>query len=82
MTNQFKQYTTEQLAEKIKEIFVCEEEEEALLDFIQESGRLDEEEINNAKENWGNLEYLAIDEINWLDKEELIDLIERMDIEI
>lgn len=82
MSNQFKQYDTTQLAEKVKDAFINEDEEEIVIEFLESTERYPLKDIMEAKDDWGLIEYLAIDSINWLGKEELIDFINEHGLEI
>lgn len=82
MSNQFKQYDTKQLAEKVQDAFINEDEEEIVIEFLESTERYPLEEIMAAKDDWGLIEYLAIDSINWLGKDELIDFINEHGLEI
>lgn len=78
MSEQYKDKTTDQLAELVKNAFVCEDNEAYIIEFLKEQDENFEQDLDDL--NFGVLEYLMSEKINWMDKEQLIDFIENQDI--
>lgn len=74
MHHELRTFNTEQLAELVKEKHVYEENEEAVMELIEERGEHTRKELEDM--DFGSLEFLAFEAIDWMDREQLVDFID------
>lgn len=70
---ELRSFSTPQLVELIKDKHVYEDNEQALIDLIEERGENTREELEGM--DFGSLEFLAYEAIDWMDREQLLDFI-------
>jgi len=72
--NELKSFTTTQLADLIKDKHIHADNEEAVMDLIEERDENTREELEEME--FGTLEYLAYEAIDWMDRDQLLEFID------
>lgn len=73
MFNELKKKSVDDLKNMAKNVFVYEDNEEAMVEFLKEKGADSDENIDDA--DYSLIEYLTNDAFDWMDKDQLIEFI-------